>query len=669
MTVLTPGDVFAGHRIDNVAGAGGMGIVYRATHLALDHQVALKVLSPTLVDDERFRERFRSESRLAVSIRHPNVVPIHHAGEEDGLLFVTMDLIHGTDLRGLLNAGPLKPESAVRIASAVAGALDAAHAKGLVHRDVKPGNVLIEGSDASGHVYVTDFGLAKHVEDSGGVTATGAFVGTIDYVAPEQIKGEATDARTDVYALGCVLYEMLAGHVPFARQETNVAKMYAHLQEQPPPLAESAEAPDELKAVAGRALAKDPGERYPSAGDLARAAAAAVEGRAVSSAERNVGIGAAAPTQRFDALGADASSAAAATAAPAGRPELSTEEGTEPATEATEATVGPEPAPQPADVPGTSRADRRRLVLPAAAALVAAAGVALILLLSSGDGGGGERPVAQVGKPIEAGVFPVAAAVAGDRVLVTDRKGGLQVIEAGADEAGAPVEVGSNPEGIAAEGDSIWMVSGGEDSASRLDLGSLQVAETIDVGAFPRDVAIGEGAVWVTNGRSGTVSRIDPDSPEASDLIEVGTEPHGVAVGEGSVWVVNRADNNVSEINPAQTGEIREHDVGDDPKGVVVAEGAAWVTNAGASSLSRIDAGSGEVTEVNVGPEPREVAAGSGYLWVTNGGDGTVSRVDPSSGEVVEEIRVGGSPEGLATGAGAVWVTGGADGEVTPIEP
>src|SRR5690349_11002354 len=168
---LQPGSEFAGHRIEGLAGRGGMGVVYKATHIALDHVVALKVISPALAEDERFRRRFGEESRIAVSIRHPNVVTIHHAGEEDGLLFVTMDLIDGTDLRGLLTArGRMAPEHAAAVVSEVASALDSAHGRGLVHRDIKPGNILVEGEGETERVYLTDFGLARLVEASTGVT-------------------------------------------------------------------------------------------------------------------------------------------------------------------------------------------------------------------------------------------------------------------------------------------------------------------------------------------------------------------------------------------------------------------------------------------------------------------------------------------------------------------
>ena len=275
MPELEPGSVFAGHRIEGVAGRGGMGVVYRATHLALDYVVALKVISPELASDERFRERFVRESRAAVSIRHPNVVQVRHAGEEDDLLFVTMDLIDGIDLGRLIRRdGALAPGRAVAIVAQVGAALDAAHERGLLHRDVKPGNVLIEERPGGEHAYLTDFGLTKRIASNTGVTATGAFVGTIDYVAPEQIKGGSLDARTDEYALGCVLFETIAGDPPFADRGEQVAKLYAHLQDEPPTLSEAGPpgTPPALDAVVARALEKDPEDRFQSAGALAEAA-------------------------------------------------------------------------------------------------------------------------------------------------------------------------------------------------------------------------------------------------------------------------------------------------------------------------------------------------------------------------------------------------------------
>jgi outer membrane biosynthesis protein TonB len=293
---MDSGTVFAGCRIESEAGRGGMGVVYRAVQLALDRPVALKLLAPELASDAGFRARFQQESRLAASIDHPNVVDIYEAGEDDGRLFIEMRWVDGSDLRAEIDQrGPLEPRRAAAIVAQVAGALDAAHTLGLVHRDVKPANILLGQRLGAEHAYLTDFGLTKRVASAGGLTQTGQWVGTLDYVAPEQIKGGNVDARTDVYALGGVLMHALTGHVPFDR-DSDVAKMWGHIND--PPVAPSsvvAGLPPELDAVVLRAMAKEPDERYPSAGDLGRAALAAAEGREPEAPERMVAVGEAAP--------------------------------------------------------------------------------------------------------------------------------------------------------------------------------------------------------------------------------------------------------------------------------------------------------------------------------------------------------------------------------------
>src|SRR6059058_4348505 len=212
MADLAPGDLFAGHRIDGVAGRGGMGVVYRATELALDRRVALKLITPALAGDPDFRARFVRESRAAASIEHPNVIPIFSAGEEQDVLYISMRFVDGQDLRALLRGeGRLEPRRAARIVAQVADALDAAHARGLVHRDVKPANILLAPESGAEKIYLTDFGLTKNTASESGMTRTGMFVGTVDYIAPEQIRGDRLDARTDVYALTCVLYRALTG--------------------------------------------------------------------------------------------------------------------------------------------------------------------------------------------------------------------------------------------------------------------------------------------------------------------------------------------------------------------------------------------------------------------------------------------------------------------------
>jgi serine/threonine-protein kinase len=265
------GTVFAGYRIEAILGRGGMSVVYRAEHPRLASIVALKLLSPELAEDESFRERFVRESRTAASIAHPNIIPIYDAGDEDGVLYIAMRFVEGPDLKTLVRGGALPPERALHIGSQVAGALDAAHARDMIHRDVKPANVLLEeGAEAQDHAYLADFGLTKHVGSRSGITASGQFVGTIDYMAPEQIEGRPVDARADIYALGCVLFECLAGSPPF-RRETEAATLWAHMRDEPPPVSAAAPGmPAAVDTVLAKALAKTPGERPESCAELVR---------------------------------------------------------------------------------------------------------------------------------------------------------------------------------------------------------------------------------------------------------------------------------------------------------------------------------------------------------------------------------------------------------------
>src|SRR5437763_1128027 len=293
MAELAPGSQFGGYRIESIAGQGGMGVVYRSTQLGLDRTVALKVITPEFAHDPEFRDRFKRESRLAASIEHPNVIPVYEAGEHDGVLFLAMRFVAGTDVKSLLTReGRVEPLRAARFVAQIADALDAAHAAGLVHRDVKPANALLATGD---HVYLTDFGLTKRAASGSALTKTGQMVGTVDYVAPEQVEGDSVDARTDVYSLACVLFHLLTGRVPFEKP-SEMAKLFAHVNEAPPaPSDEVPGLPPEVDEVVARGMAKDPDKRFPSAGDLGRAALAAAEHRAIAQPERSVARGEAAP--------------------------------------------------------------------------------------------------------------------------------------------------------------------------------------------------------------------------------------------------------------------------------------------------------------------------------------------------------------------------------------
>ena len=287
--------MLGGCRVEGVIARGGMGVVYRAVQLDLRRPVALKVITADRAGDPEFRERFERESRMAAAIDHPNIVPIYAAGEDGGALYIVMRYVPGTDLHALVKRGGKLPASrAAAIVAQVASALDVAHAAGLVHRDVKPANVLLAGDGAGDHAYLSDFGLARSLDPDEPLTESGSWIGTVDFASPEQLGGERLDARSDVYSLGCVLHAAVTGLPPFPRG-TVPATLLAHLQD-PPPKPSTHGADIHFDRVIARALAKAPADRYPSAGDLGRAALAAARGEPVTETERTVAIGPAAPS-------------------------------------------------------------------------------------------------------------------------------------------------------------------------------------------------------------------------------------------------------------------------------------------------------------------------------------------------------------------------------------
>ncbi len=391
------GSELAGYRIEAPIGRGGMGVVYRAEQLRLGRKVALKLLAPEMAENEGFRARFEHESRLAALLDHPNIVPLFEAGEADGLLFISMRYVEGTDLRDLLSReGRLDPERALAIAAQVASALDAAHGRGLVHRDVKPGNILIASDSAADrpeHCYLTDFGLTKDTSSPVELTATGTFVGTIDYIAPEQIEGASPAGLGDQYALGCVLFECLTGQLPFARED-ELGVMWAHLQDQPPVVtAVRPDLPPAIDAVITRALAKDPEQRYATCTAMVAAARAAllpdaiVAPAAVTRAHDSPVI----PTNPTRVNRANvaapplAAPPLAATPGPAAAPPLAAP---------TDERRGPPPAPPAAPPPARGTAARRGPFLALAGALVVAAAVAGALI----GKGGSDKPAPAAGK-------------------------------------------------------------------------------------------------------------------------------------------------------------------------------------------------------------------------------------------------------------------------------
>ena len=640
---LEPGSHVDEYRIEALAGRGGMGVVYRATDERLGRAVALKVIAPGLAGDEAFRERFARESALAGAIDHPNVIPVYAAGEADGRLFLAMRWVDGDDLRALVDRdGPLDPVRAVEIVGAVAQALDAAHRRGLVHRDVKPANILV-----GEHVYLGDFGLARDAanDPEGGLTKTGQFVGTVEYIAPEQVLGRPVTAATDVYTLGCVLFFALTGGSPFGAR-SDYEMMTAHLEEEPPcAAAQVSTVPAALDSVIARALAKDPEDRFASAGDLALAARSALSSS---------------PSALFAV---------------------------------TRAARRPRRRETP-KASSTATGRRGRLVAVAGVTLVAAAAGAFAVAGGGGDDGGGgaraakQAPVAQsaVAQPraaaaiasIPVGEGPEGIAADGDAVWVGDsRTNTLARIDARSNSLiGETLRVGDDPDGVAAGSGIVWVASFGNGTLQRIDGRNHEfplagAAERIGKG--PEGVALGKQLVWAVSSGDDTVVRFDRASGQRVGApIGVGKQPIGVFVGANGVWITNAGDATVTRIDAATSEILGTSRVGRAPRGIVEAEGSVWVANSADGTVSRLDARTGRPIgePIRVGADPRELAFGAGSIWVANNDDNTISRIDAKTGRIVgQPIPVGRDPLGVAFGAGSIWVANHGDGTVTRIRP
>ncbi len=668
MSELQPGDRFAGHRIDAVAGRGGMGVVYRALQLDLDRHVALKVITQQLAQDETFRDRFVRESRAAASIDHPNVIPIYYTGEHEGVLYIAMRYVEGPDLRSLVRAHDrLDPERAARLVAQVGAALDAAHARGIVHRDVKPENVLLGAAD---HVYLTDFGLTKRVDSLGGIpTRAGGWVGTLGYVAPEQIRGERVDARADVYALGCLLVFALSGHAPF-RRETEEATLWAHLSEPPPAVsADVPGVPPAFDAVIARAMAKDPAERFQSAGDLGKAALAAAGVIVSDPGERSVATGAAAWEDHTTAAEGEGVTIPVP-------PRLRYPPHVSPTP------VRPTPAaPVPAPA-GTRRRGRRTELLLGGAILAAlAVGGALALVLSDRGGGAGS------GAP--------AARTSAAPALTT-------------------VAVGDRPNGIVLAGSLAWVLHSPSATVATIDQRTAKpTPRKPNVGARPSAITSGFDRVWVANPglaqlialgitshrREGKPIQLPPGNPVAlaadahsiwvgmrsfsgATLVKVNPHtgafttlalPYGVqslTTGAGAVWIRERRKRQVVRLDVAD-GTRRGFVVGNGPSGIAFGAGRVWVANKDEGSVTRIDAGSFNTAEIPVGSQPAGIAVGAGGVWVANQLASTVTRIDPVT-ERPDPSPIAlppsaTNPYAVAADGAFAWVTSLANGVVTRI--
>ena len=612
------GAEIAGYRIESILGRGGMSVVYLADDPGGRRKVALKILSPELALNERFRQRFWKESKIAETLHHPNIITTYDAGEADGQMYLVMQYIEGTDLKTLLKLeGPLDKDRLVAVMDAIASALDAAHIHGLVHRDVKPSNVLVE-QDGELRAYLGDFGITKQVlAESVTLTATGELVGTMEYVAPEQIKGEPVDARTDVYSLGCVLYECLTDEVPYPR-DIEAAMLWAHMQEDAPKVSpHRRDLPASLDDVVARAMAKVPDDRYSTAGALAM------------DLRLELGMAGAVVPAEFVRERRRAKRRAA------------------------------------------WRRIRPRLMWAVVALAVIAAGiVGFSLLAGPSTFPRGPNTVAEIGPSsnevtngVHVGLRPQAIAVGEGGVWVANYEAGtVSEIDPEKNQERTPVQSGGTPTGIAAGEGNVWIANSFADTVSVLDprLGHINGSVPV-TGA--EDVAVGSGYVWVSSNTSNVVYRIEPQTQEVVNNrpIRLGRDADaalwGIAAGEGGIWVANTLGG-VTEIDPATAKPVKDIELPDPPQEIAVGAGEVWVTSPSTNKVFRIDPSTGERDlTIDVGAGPSGIAVTNTEVWIACSQDGRVWRLDPKTGHVSAKIPVGGSPQGVAVVGDQIWVT------------
>lgn len=615
--MLKAGDRVADYDLEELVGRGPTGAVFRARDSRLGRLAALRIVASDLVDDPVHRARLNREASVLAQLDHPNVPPLYDAEEADGTILLASRWVDGMPLDALVaENGPLEPIRAVRLVSQIAAALQTAHDMGLVHRAVKPSHVLVTPGD---HAYLTDFGLTRRAGEAAGLTDPADLVSTLDYVAPELVRGDEVDARVDIYGLGLVLYEALTGAVPFPRLG-DAAKLYAQASVEVPSLRERRpDLPPELDAVVLTALSKDPAARQPSAAEFAEQASAAVATTVPGWVAASSSRGSSTP---FEPL------------APPGGLEMP---------------------------PGGRRRGplARWMLLVVGLAVFLAAAAALVLALRDTAAGAQTEKVA-------AHAYGLAAA--GERVFVATGRGGLAALP----DTGDSAQMRRVLSGKLAVRD---VASDGRRTVATTKRALVSVPRAgqadrgpaaVRIPGAPRALAQGAGASWIGLADRNTLLQVKDGVTTSIPLLEPAI---AIAVGAEAVWVAGAADGTVFGMDPetleTTTEKIR---VGRRPVALAATANAIWVVLAGDGQLIRLDPRTGRPkgAPVPIPGKPSAVAADAREVWVTRSADDAVTQIDARTGRPQREVGTAARPVDVTLTRDVAWVVG-ARGEVTRI--